>query len=153
MPFRSEFDAAGAFDVIEHLDDDVGALRALVEVVAPGGGLLLTVPQHPWLWSTEDIAAEHKRRYRRRELKRKVASAGIDVLLISSFVFAPLPALALRRLRRPAPDYDPVVEGSRGVPLASFLEGILSVEARAVTAGVSLPAGGSLVVVGRRAGA
>ena len=48
------FDLAVSLDVIEHLDDDLGALRELRRVVAPGGALLVTVPAYQWLWSGHD---------------------------------------------------------------------------------------------------
>lgn len=150
MPFRDEFDVVGAFDVIEHFDDDVGVLAGLTEVVKPGGGVLITVPQHPWLWSEQDEVAEHKRRYRRRELLAKVEGVGIEVLMTTSYVFAPLPALVLSRLRRRSEGYDPIAEGIKGVPLAGLLGRILEAEVGAIQRGVSLPAGGSLVLVGRR---
>src|SRR5262249_46057186 len=54
MPFAEEFDLAGAFDVLEHIDDDAGVLRGLHRALRPGGHLLVTVPQHTWLWSNAD---------------------------------------------------------------------------------------------------
>jgi len=55
MPFAdAHFDLATSLDVIEHLDDDRGALRELRRVVAPGGRLLVTVPVYPRLWSEVD---------------------------------------------------------------------------------------------------
>src|SRR2546430_2274831 len=55
LPFADDtFTMATTLDVIEHLDDDVYALRELRRVVIPGGWLLVTVPSYPWLWSSHD---------------------------------------------------------------------------------------------------
>jgi len=62
LPFRSEFDMVGAFDVLEHIDQDEQVLNEIHRALKPNGGLLITVPQHPWLWSQADIEAHHKRR-------------------------------------------------------------------------------------------
>src|SRR4029077_3091822 len=51
LPFDSEFDLVGMYDVLEHIDDDVAVLREVARVLRPGGSVLLTVPQHPRLWS------------------------------------------------------------------------------------------------------
>lgn len=67
MPFDAEFDLVGAFDVLEHIDDHLGALRGMRRAVRPGGCVVLTVPQHEWLWSSVDEQAHHVRRYGRRE--------------------------------------------------------------------------------------
>jgi SAM-dependent methyltransferase len=71
------FDVVGCFDVLEHIPDDINALAALATRLRPGGGLLLTVPQHPSLWSVADEIGHHQRRYRREELVRKVHTAGL----------------------------------------------------------------------------
>src|SRR6201994_1166732 len=71
MPFDpGSFDLAASLDVIEHLDDDLAALRELRRVVAPGGTLLITVPAYQWLWSGHDEINHHFRRYTRRSLQR-----------------------------------------------------------------------------------
>ncbi|HEY4895757.1 MAG TPA: class I SAM-dependent methyltransferase, partial [Solirubrobacteraceae bacterium] len=55
MPFADgSFDLAVSLDVIEHLEDDLGALRELRRTMAPGGALLVTVPAYQWLWSGHD---------------------------------------------------------------------------------------------------
>ncbi|HXC17167.1 MAG TPA: class I SAM-dependent methyltransferase, partial [Holophagaceae bacterium] len=64
IPFRNHFDLIGAFDVIEHIEDDEAVLSEMLRALRPGGGVLLTVPQHRWLWSPVDVFAGHARRYR-----------------------------------------------------------------------------------------
>jgi SAM-dependent methyltransferase len=152
IPFRSEFDAAGAFDVIEHIEDDRAVLRAMREALVPGGGLLLTVPQHPSLWSEYDVRAHHVRRYRRRELREKVIEAGFEIVKMTSFVTLLLPLMYASRLAQRAPrtDYDPLAELKIAPWLNSLLETMLDAERVLIRAGLSLPAGGSLLLVARR---
>jgi SAM-dependent methyltransferase len=106
LPFEQEFAAVGSFDVIEHIDEDQQVLAQLFRALQPGGGLVLSVPQHRWLWSVADTCAHHTRRYSRPELIAKVTDAGFEVLRTTSFVALPLPAMALARLRCP-PAADP----------------------------------------------
>ena len=66
LPFDDDaFDLAVALDVLEHVADDGAALRELARVIAPGGRLLVTVPQYGWLWGEHDVLAHHHRRYTR----------------------------------------------------------------------------------------
>ncbi len=73
------FDAALMVNVLEHIDDDVGVLRALRSVLAPGGWLLLFVPAVPWLYGSLDARVGHVRRYGRDELGAVVTRAGFAV--------------------------------------------------------------------------
>ena len=99
--FREAFDLVGLFDVLEHLDDDVAALRALREQLRPGGRLLLTVPAHEMLWSDYDVASGHRRRYSRHVLEERLSSAGFRIEYCTGFMFILLPLLlARRRFRR-----------------------------------------------------
>ncbi|MBO2462651.1 class I SAM-dependent methyltransferase [Actinomadura violacea] len=100
-----EFDLVTAFDVVEHIDDDVAALRGFRRVLAPGGRLVLTVPAFPVLWSHHDVYAGHVRRYRRHHLRDLLRQAGgfqaDRIAYFNSLLF--LPAFAARtagRLRR-----------------------------------------------------
>jgi len=152
IPFREEFDVAGAFDVIEHIEDDGAVLRALKIALKPGGGLLLTVPQHPFLWSEYDVRARHVRRYRAVELRGKVMEAGFEVVRMTSFVTLLLPPMIASRFaqRSRAPEYDPLADLRIAPWLNWTLEQALDFERMLIRAGASMPAGGSLLLVARR---
>jgi SAM-dependent methyltransferase len=123
LPLRdSSLGALLAFDVIEHFVDDAALLAELHRVLAPGGALVASVPQHPWLWSPHDEFLHHKRRYARGELESKLAAAGFGVELARGFNFLLLPPIALvRALRRRARDRraGPGAPGASGAPRGS----------------------------------
>ncbi len=99
MPFADDsFDLAVSLDVIEHLEDDLGALRELRRVVAPGGTLLITVPAYSWLWSGHDEINHHQRRYTRRSLQRVAEEAGWSQTRTSYFNSLLLPVAILLRV-------------------------------------------------------
>jgi SAM-dependent methyltransferase len=68
---------AVAFNVFEHIPDDVGALRALADHVEPGGAVVLVVPAFPSAMSRFDRAIGHQRRYTRAGLARAMRDAGL----------------------------------------------------------------------------
>lgn len=148
LPFDAEFDMVGAFDVIEHLDNDVGALEAMRDAVRPGGAVIITAPQHPSLWTAVDDFSHHRRRYTRAELTSKLVSVGLMVTRITSFSLAVLPAMVASRLL--ARTFDP--ERELRVPAAAncLLALLSSAERTAIAAGISLPAGGSLLAIASR---
>lgn len=153
MPFDNEFDVIGAFDVIEHIAEDETVLAQMHRALRPGGSLLLTVPQHPFLWSEYDVRAHHVRRYTGGELRQKLARAGFGIVKMTSFVSVLLPLMMLSRLTRrtDAADYDPLAELRIGALANALLERALDAERLLVRAGLSLPFGGSLLAVARRA--
>ena len=151
IPFRSEFDVVGAFDVLEHIEEDDLALAEMREALRPGGGLILTVPQHPRLWSVVDDYSHHVRRYRREELLSKVEDAGFQVLRSTSFVSLLLPVLALSRVRlRRRETFDPLSEYRMPRFVDSALGWVLGAERALIRVGLALPVGGSLFLVARR---
>jgi SAM-dependent methyltransferase len=79
------FQAVMFLDVIEHLDDDVAALRASRAVLAPAGVVIVTVPAYRFLWSTHDDLNQHRRRYVARELRASLEKAGFRVELLTYF--------------------------------------------------------------------
>jgi SAM-dependent methyltransferase len=150
IPYEQEFDVVGAFDVIEHIDDDERVLAQMRRAVRPGGGIVLTVPQHRWLWSEFDQLSHHQRRYIRSELVGKVQRASFDVLRVTSFVTLLLPAMALTRMRPRRGSVDLEAELARPRPLDAVLDRVMGLELALIRRGVSLPAGGSLLLTARR---
>ena len=152
IPFEQEFDVIGAFDVLEHIQEDQNVLYQMYQALRPGGGLLLTVPQHPWLWSQADEYAHHVRRYRAKELKRKVESAGFKVLKITSFVFLLLPLMMVSRLQKQKSNanYDIFSELNIGKVANFILEKILDFELISIQSKISFPLGGSLLLVAHK---
>lgn len=74
------FDGAYSLNVLEHIEDDVAALRELHRVLRPDGRLVIYVPAMPWLFTSMDVLVGHVRRYRRSELIDRIASVGFDIL-------------------------------------------------------------------------
>lgn len=145
------FDVVCAFDVLEHIVDDERVLRRLHAAAAPGGGLMITVPQHPSLWSRADEFGHHVRRYRRRELVEKIEKAGFELLRVTSFVVVLLPLLAVSRLlerRSTGPLTEREAKPAAAVNKA--LSALLALERQSIRLGASWPAGGSLLAVARR---
>ena len=127
-------------NVLEHVEDDRGALRRLHDALAPGGRLLLLVPAHERLFGAIDRAIDHHRRYERAGLVAKLEEAGFRVEHTQFFnrlgvVGWYLNSVILRRTQVPG--------------LQLHLQNLLVPLLRAEAA-LSLPFGLSLVAVARR---
>jgi SAM-dependent methyltransferase len=153
MPFAQEsFDLAVTLDVIEHLEDDLAALRELRRTVAPGGALLVTVPAYQWLWSGHDEINHHHRRYTRGSLQKVAEAAGWRQERTTYFNSLLLPvAIMLRVLDRVNTK---TTESSLDLwvppePLNWVLERPLAFEAALIRRGGRIPAGLSLLAVFR----
>jgi SAM-dependent methyltransferase len=149
LPFREEFDVVGAFDVLEHIEGDEVAVSELAQSARPAGGVLVTVPQHPRLWSREDDFAQHRRRYTRRGLLRLLGTAGLRPVLATSFVSLPLPLMAATRLRRHRAR-DVIDDLVVPRPADMILRTVLWLERVLLAAGVRFPLGGSLLVAAKK---
>lgn len=154
LPYSEEFKIVGAFDVLEHMSDDMSALRQIYGATQKGGGVILTVPQHPWLWSALDDMAGHKRRYTRQGLKNKVEAAGFKVAYMTSFITLLLPLMIISRLKkgpqRKLKSDTVQCELNLSKPLNAVFISICSLEFLLIRKGYSLPAGGSLVCVAKK---
>lgn len=149
IPAAGVFDLTGAFDVVEHIADDEAVLRGLRTATETDGGIIIAVPQHPWLWSRADEIAHHERRYQRGELESKLRRNGFEVLFSSSFTALLLPLMAASRLRRDKAADEDVYEFRLNPSVNRLFLEILRAEVRMTLAGVRWPAGGSRVVVAR----
>lgn len=80
MPYEDgTFDLVTAFDVVEHMDDDLAGLKEMRRVLRPGGRVLLFVPTFMFLWGLQDDVSNHRRRYRLPELRRVLEQAGFEI--------------------------------------------------------------------------
>ena len=101
IPFADgSFDLVTAFDVLEHLDDDVRALREMARVVRPGGLIALTVPAYSWMWGRQDEISHHRRRYTRRALRQAITAAGLKPRRLTGFNTILFPGIAAIRIGR-----------------------------------------------------
>lgn len=153
IPFESEFDVIGAFDVIEHVTEDETVLDQMYRAVRAGGGIILTVPQHRFLWSKQDEHACHVRRYSRGELVDKVRHTGFEVIRVTSFVSLLFPLMIASRVLRRDRALSEVDEEFRlSKPANGLLGAIMGLERLMIRAGAKFPAGGSLLLIGRKGG-
>lgn len=149
LPFKEQYDAIGAFDVVEHIEEDIDTLNSCYRSLKPGGFLFLSVPQHMWLWSYQDELACHKRRYTRKEMSQKLISCGFTIKEITSFVFTLLPLMYISRSK--------AKKGGTGLDefkistmLNTLLTYAMKLDEALIKLGLSLPVGGSLFCVAQK---
>ena len=154
LPFADgTFDLATALDVIEHIDDDLGALREINRVLKPGGHLMMTVPAYKFLWGRQDDINLHKRRYTASLLRERLKAAGFEprrLTYMNSLLFPPIAALRLLRHVLPAqknPPSDFAFPAPK--PLNALLGGIFGSE-RLILSRLDIPFGVSILAVAQR---
>lgn len=121
--FSRRYDYVMAFEVLEHIEDDVSYLKKCANWLYPGGKLLLSVPAHMSKWGPNDAWAGHFRRYERNELERKLILSGYHIESIWSYIF-PLSLIL-----------DPMLHGSRAEELPRLRT--MSIEDRTKRSGVT----------------
>jgi SAM-dependent methyltransferase len=102
LPYEDgTFDLVTAFDVVEHMDDDLAGLREMRRVLRPGGRVLLFVPTFMFLWGLQDDVSNHRRRYRLPALRRVLEQAGFEIerTTYANITFF-LPILLVRQLMK-----------------------------------------------------
>jgi glycosyltransferase involved in cell wall biosynthesis len=98
LPLRSRSaDAIVSLDVVEHLEDDIAALREYARVLRVGGLAVIAVPAYNWLWTDRDVKLGHHRRYTARSLRVAVEAAGFRVERCTYFHSWLLPIAILLR--------------------------------------------------------
>jgi SAM-dependent methyltransferase len=141
------------FDVLEHIEDDTEAFRAIEALLAPGGIALVTVPAFPFLWSTHDDTMHHYRRYRSSSLQKLVTThTGLHVVRSTYFntLFFPLISV-IRSAKKVFQSEHSTSDFATGS--SPFLNRILTVlfsAERFVLPYVTLPVGVSIILVLRK---
>ena len=76
---RGDHSCLVSYNVLEHIDDHVGALQSMARLVRPEGYIVLVCPAFPFAMSPVDIATGHVRRYTKRSMSRALTDAGLEV--------------------------------------------------------------------------
>lgn len=158
MPFENEFDAIGAFDVLEHIDADTAVMKGIYKALKPDGHFIITVPQHQFMWSINDDIAFHKRRYSRIEMLEKLKNEGFTIEYVSSFVFMLFPMMLLSRLtktnNKKKVTKEIIIQEIKNLKVNSMVNAIfiqlMKIDEMLIKKGISLPFGGSLLVVAKK---
>ncbi len=150
LPFPpGRFDAVFALDVVEHVEDDAGAVAALGALVAPGGFLVVTVPAYQWMWSAHDVSHHHQRRYTRAELEALMARAGLTCVKASYFNTLLFPLAAAVRFLKRLLKVDSADDALPPAPVNRLMTWLFAAEAGWLRHG-ALPFGLSVVGIARR---
>ncbi len=151
-PPSAPFDLITMLDMLEHVEDDAGLLRAAFRLLGKDGHILIAVPAFPSLWSKHDEILHHKRRYTRRNLRRVVEDAGFTIghlTFFNSFLF-PVAWAKRAAARLAGSDKANDLEIPIG-PLNAALRGVFRTEGR-ILPHSSLPIGLSLLCLARKRG-
>jgi SAM-dependent methyltransferase len=147
---RKDFDLVTFLDVLEHLDDDVDALKRARTLLKDDGHLVVTVPAFPFLWSQHDVVHHHRRRYVREELERTIRAAGFEPLHVTYFNTVLFPLIAGARLAAKALGRDDGSDASHAPsPLVNWILKRAFVAEKSVVPRARLPFGVSLLCVAR----
>jgi 2-polyprenyl-3-methyl-5-hydroxy-6-metoxy-1,4-benzoquinol methylase len=150
--------AAGLFDVLEHIENDVSFLKDVEKLLYPGGRVFLTVPAYNILHSNEDDEAGHFRRYTKRTLSRCVKAAGLEVEYASYFfAILPLPIFLFRTLpsyfSRTQQNSNQRDRSEHAPPphiFGKLLDALFTCETWLISKRMSIPFGGSCMLVARK---
>lgn len=154
LPFPNDFfDVAVSLEVICNIADDQRAFNEIARVLKLGGRAIIQVPAYQWLWSRHDVAVGHQRRYAARDLRAKLARAGMQIERLTHANALMFPVIAARRLLERL--FTNTTIRSDLTPLPRALNALLSVLYIAemqLVARVDVPWGVSLVALARKDG-
>ena len=145
------YDVVGAFDVLEHIGDDVNFLKSCYRLLRPKGYVLLTVPAGMWLWSSVDRASGHVRRYEYNELSQKLKNAGFTVRSLVYWNSLLLPLYELWHRRSGLSKHDVVSAHLQKMPrvINTLLAWIFYME-HILSKYIRFPSGATLVVCAQK---
>lgn len=148
--FPERFGLVAALDVVEHVDDDAGALAALGALTRPDGFMVITVPAYQWMWSEHDVRHHHKRRYTAGQLRGRLEAAGLKVRRLTHFNSLLFPPIAAVRLLQKLPGLDGQAEEHLpGAAVNGLLRRIFETEGALLRA-TDLPFGVSILAICQR---
>jgi 2-polyprenyl-3-methyl-5-hydroxy-6-metoxy-1,4-benzoquinol methylase len=140
------YDLVAILDVLEHVEDDSAALKAIAQRLRPGGTILITVPQYPWMWSGHDVANHHFRRYTKTTLREVVADSGLKLTMLQSFNSLLFPLAAADRIIAKMTSRTGSDDALPPAPVNALFEKIFGLE-RYLVGRVPMPPGVSLVAL------
>lgn len=177
VPFIDEFDCIFAFDVLEHIDNDVTALQNMKNMLKNNekSFVALSVPAHKWLWNSHDVNVNHKRRYTKPDITHLMMECGFEIVHARYFFVSITPLLFARAILHNATYPNDSTQNNtilhnknsnnelvtepkhlRDTPPPSFINNLLLALCRAENniynicpQNISAPFGGSLLVVGK----
>lgn len=140
---RGAYDMIAVLDVVEHIEDDVAALKAMKDCLKPGGKILIAVPAHQWMWSAHDVVNHHHRRYSKAGLKAAIDAAGLAPKKLGYFNSLLFPLAAAARVAGRLTGRDDSDDSPPAKPLNKLFEAIFRLERHMVgrvpmTPGVSI---------------
>lgn len=148
------FDLITLFDVLEHVDDDKGAVKELACRLKDEGILICTVPAYKWLWSSHDVVLHHHRRYTNRQLRSLLCSSGFRICRITYYTSLLFPFLCAQRFIWNFNEWKGKNDHTYKVnvpisPVNSILGYVMVLE-RFIMRYINLPFGSALIVVARK---
>lgn len=143
---RGSYDMIAVLDVVEHVEDDIGALKAMAACLKPGGKILITVPAHQWMWSAHDVVNHHKRRYSKARLTASLKAAGLGWRKLGYFNSLLFPAAVAARFVGKLTGKDDSDDSPPARPINTAFEAIFGLERHALGR-VPFPPGLSLIVL------
>ena len=140
------YDLIGAFDVIEHIENDRAALVSIATKLKPGGKFVIAVPAHQWMWSAHDVVNHHKRRYSKRSLKALIEGSPLQLDKIGYFNSLLFPLALAERAASKLRGKESADVALPPAPLNAALEKVFGLE-RHLVGRLPLPIGLSLFAV------
>ena len=140
------YDLVAVLDVVEHVEDDVAALKAIARVLKPGGKILITVPAHQWMWSAHDVVNHHKRRYSKGTLTEALKKAGLGWKKLRWFNSLLFPAAVAARMAGRLTGKDDSDDSPPSRPLNAIFETVFRLE-RHLLGRVPMTPGLSIIVL------